>query len=98
LRSNSFIPRSATTESAVTKEEFIEDNGESGDQDQENEGVTSSPESEQENEIEETPRFRPRVLRTRKIPTPAPAVKISEKERRVLLKKLFGTRRTRTQV
>merc|ERR1711902_341425 len=98
LRTNSFIPRSRTTESPVAaSEEFIEDNGVSADLDQETEGVTSSPEAEQENEIEQNPRFRPRVLRTRKTTT-KPAVKISEKERRVLLKKLFGTRRTRTQV
>merc|ERR1719362_2685935 len=98
LRTNSFIPRSRSTESPIdASEEFIEDAGESADPDQETEAVTSSPEAEQENEIEQNPRFRPRVLRTRKT-TPKPALKISEKERRVLLKKLFGTRRTRTQV
>jgi len=59
--------------------------------------VTSTPQSEQDNEIEQLPRFRPRPIRTRKT-TKTSSVKISKKDRRVLLKKLFGTRRTRTKV
>jgi len=64
---------------------------------QEEENITSAPESEEneveeEEEIEEKPRFRfGRPIRART--TSKPAVSISDKDRRVLLKKLFGSRK-----
>jgi len=69
---------------------------------QEEENITSAPESEEneveeEEEIKEKPRsfkikFRfGRPIRART--TSKPAVSISDKDRRVLLKKLFGSRK-----